>query len=107
MAFKVGQLVVFLPDDGGSRRDAKKYGVRMPLVGCVYTVRDIDTRYIQSDGMAGLRLEEIINPKVAHSFGMAEAAYRIERFRPVAPTSIEIFRALVKNPRVKDPTHAQ
>lgn len=63
-------------------------------VGCVYTVRRIAVRrhYITGLVSEGLHLEEIVNPP---SPGGEEWFINAGRFRPVKPTSIEVFRQLL------------
>lgn len=69
----------------------KAHGVKYPEQDKMYTVREVVTH---TNGTTGIRLEEIINPKVPvkHSvLGVAEMepTFRISRFRTLAGDKVK------------------
>ena len=64
--------------------------------GRVYTIRDIDRRAEWRHGEPTIRLEEIVNDVILTVFGWWERGYTPRRFRPVKPTSIEIFERMLQ-----------
>lgn len=84
--FHVGQRVVFIGPDGSELY--KSWGVKFPVKGCVYTIREIGPF-----NMTVLLLEEIHNPPYPGT--TYEGGFGICFFRPVRDTSIEVFRKLL------------
>ena len=82
--FHVGQQIVCINDIGPSLPAGHAHPVR----GCVYTIRDI----IDCGDRVCLTLEEIVNP-IRRSG--RELCFKSRRFRPVKPTSIEVFHQLL------------
>lgn len=64
--------------------------------GAVYTVRELDERLHKADG-GTLRLEEIQGPVVqVRTIGPWEIGFAPDRFRPVYPTNIDIFKKMLQ-----------
>ncbi len=84
--FEVGKQVVCIRNGKN-----KAEGETDAVVGEVYTIRKI----VSFAAGVGLYLEEIINPPVWCTDGLIERGLWIERFRPVKPTSIEVFNQLL------------
>lgn len=73
MAFRVGQKVVFVAGVKVDRPLGKKDWPAFLTNGTIVTIRDIDTRYVASFGICGLRFEEYHHPEEpAGRFGMVE-----------------------------------
>ena len=74
----VGQKVVCVI---GGRIAGSGFGPEiMPVAGCVYTVRGIET----GDGASvGLLLEEIRNAPMEYLEGLYECSFSADRFRPL------------------------
>lgn len=85
--FHVGQQVACIYN--GPRKNIP--GAVYAQFGIVYTVRDIFT--CPCSGALVLLLEEIVNPLTSDGL---EYGFRATAFRPVKPTSIEVFRRLLK-----------
>jgi hypothetical protein len=89
MSFEVGQLVVCVDGSGFEPRDAP-----FPSRGAIYAIRGTDMCW--QDGTPVVYLEEIIRPpdpaNAEINFPGGETGFYARRFRPVRPTSIEIFR---------------
>ena len=90
--FHVGQMVVAVSNPS---EKAMAYwigqGMRYPVIGCVYTIRELG----QSLGRPAVRLVEIVNP-IIHAQGY-EPGFAAYRFRPVKDTSIEVLRSLLSS----------
>lgn len=67
-------------------------GSTQPVVGKIYTIRDVG-RHVSAEGFFAVLLQEIVND--LHWSGL-EYNFLAERFRPVKPTSIAVFEALLK-----------
>ena len=98
----VGQVVVCV---NGRFDDpiAKAIGLKVPVVGGVYTVRDIINDY--THGGVGLLLAEVVNRPILCldriSVQVAEPSFNIIRFRPAKETDISVFEGLlIKQPEV-------
>jgi hypothetical protein len=92
--FRVGQKVVMYRSFGeGTRLRAELEGVVLPVMGPVYTVREIDPD--TSNGYVCIRLVEIRNGP--HIEDGIEPSFEAALFRPVVErkTSISIFRAML------------
>lgn len=98
--FKVGQRVVFV-DEFKMRLCPieKALGVIMPIKNKVYTIREIDF----VDGDFGLRLIEIINPKLRYDYGKdyGEICFSASRFRPLDEQFADEIEAYIKE-KVKE-----
>src|SRR5262245_26979133 len=94
MAFHVGQKVVCIADCNGS------VPVHTIKRGDVLTIREIQADCLRQSGvtMGGLRFIEIVNEATPTYFGMFEADYDPDKFRPLRTTSIEVFRQMLVNP---------
>lgn len=94
MTFHVGQKVVCISEFEESEA-AKYFGVALPIVNDVYTVRNL---VLCDEGELGLRVAEITNPEVTHRCGTyAEPAFSYRCFRPAVEkkTDISIFTDLL------------
>ena len=93
MSFEVGQLVACVDDSGFEPCDAP-----FPSRGAIYTIRGTDMSW--QEGTPVVYLEEIIRPpdpaNAETNFPGGEIGFYARRFRPVRPTSIEIFRRAVE-----------
>jgi hypothetical protein len=93
MEFSVGQRVVCVDTKPG-----KDTGAPVLLAylreGSIYTVRSLEAFPGQED-FPTLRLEEVICPTIKTSHGPWEIGFAPTRFRPVRPTSIEVFREML------------
>lgn len=91
MIWRVGMKAMLVEGFGGSElREARLWGVVLPVGGEVYTIRDIIHDFSQS----GFLLEEIDNLGV-YPLRNFEPGFLIRRFRPVVSTSISIFERLL------------
>lgn len=97
MTFKVGQLVVCV--DAADVTGAVLELRRIYRIKSILRIDEICPQCgCYGRSTAGIELFEVVTPPCLwHSHGY----FRITRFRPVAPTSIEIFRELVKHPDPK------
>lgn len=100
MSFHVGQRVVCVvvcDHWGGLRRSFPE--VSLPVVGTVYTLRDVfaEPRCSQS-GEVLVRLAELVNPPSKTNIGPYEAAFSSECFRPLDERRLDIFRAMLVSP---------
>lgn len=90
--FHVGQQVVCI--QYGRNPNAPKH-LRHAIPGQVYTVRG----FLEWGTELGIYVEEIINP--LHTSGVEWAFYK-DCFRPVKPTSIDVFRKLLSPIRERE-----
>jgi hypothetical protein len=104
--FHVGQKVVFVGPGYGTIPDAH---IVSPVVGKVYTVRDITKS--ASSGRAGIRVEEIVNAPETYlcvdgKVRRFEVSWGADRFRPLRKrtTDISAFKALLNT--TKEPERA-
>ena len=94
--FHVGQLVVCVDDEDG--KYCGQFGLDVPKTGTlcgltrwrVYTIRDV---VVTPSGHDAVRLCEITR---AVSRGW-ESAYSAQRFRPLSPARIAIFRQMLSD----------
>lgn len=72
-------------------------GEILPLVGAVYTVREITVAVIDGQERVGVRLKEIVNEPRQYCDAFAEAIWAARAFRPLVTrkTSISIFTAML------------
>jgi len=97
--FQIGQKVVCItkkplyPKYSGCRKMPEAI-----KVGGIYTIRDIDVRYVEWVGEPGIRLEEFLFPPSNTRCGMIEPAFAMSRFRPVLEkkTDISIFTEMLR-----------
>ena len=90
--FYIGQCVTPVREaSAAARKQAARIGASFPIYGVVYTIRAIvfETR----TGETVLLFEEILNPVLRGE--SLERGFRAVHFRPVKPTSIEVFRQLL------------
>ena len=92
--FYVGQRVVCVADPHYSTEDGVTPNI--PLVGEVYTVRQVGQFEFENGVDVAIWLEEIVNPVCEFEDGdCCEHGFWHARFRPVKDTSIEVFRKLL------------
>ena len=98
--FRVGQQVVCISEDwSGAGPDWLRI-MKKPSKGLVYTVREVSC-YEQCIFPFVVLFEELRNPIMNWiPIGQFENGYLPENFRPVKTTSIEIFNAILENPKV-------
>lgn len=94
MSFHIGQLVVCVDDTLRPPRYQGagfewRYDLNGLTRGTIYTIRDFEHR-VPYEG--DIRLVEIVRPICSFGF---EAAYRIDRFRPLDDTKLSIFRDML------------
>ncbi len=101
--FHVGQKVVLVGGEHPAGARVVNQG-HTAKIGGVYTIREIDPRYIAGHGFAGIRLVERIATPVNWGGGMIEPAFPATWFRPVheRKTSIEIFTRMLTPKRVSE-----
>jgi hypothetical protein len=83
MAFHVGQKVVAVNTPDEIRAMCAHGEKTSATVGKIYTVRDVDSRYLARWGYAGLRLQEITARSVWTVAGWIEPAFLSVGFRPL------------------------
>lgn len=73
-------------------------------VGGIYTIREIDLRYIDLVGQPGVRLEELRFPPRESVWGMTELALAMSRFRPIIErkTDISVFTDMLLRAPTKE-----
>lgn len=89
----VGQQIVCVEQFHG------ELGETLPIVGCVYTIRDIAV----FDDKIGFHLEEIVNPPMAYRRGIRECHFWCKGFRPVRRTDISVFTRLLEPTPQREP----
>lgn len=90
--FHVGQRVVCIARGDWPR--ARAEGLRVPVRGQVYVIRDVyvDPNYDE----VGVRLVEVVNPRDMLFNGEPwETGWLADEFRPVRETDISIFTAML------------
>ena len=91
MSYHVGQQVVCVNDrfspNPGWRQTVRAFPVR----NGVYTIREIHCE----PPLVGFCFYEIVNPRTWFAIGYGEPAFNCKNFRPVKPTSIEVFEKLL------------
>ncbi|MHA6684469.1 hypothetical protein [Mesorhizobium sp. A556] len=72
-------------------------GEILPLVGAVYTIREIAVSVTDGQESVGIRLKEVVNAPRQYSNAFAEALWPIQAFRPVQTrkSDISIFTAML------------
>lgn len=80
---QVGSIVQLINDNWDSelRKMAEEYNTIFPVKNKDYTIRSIVTE----QGLTGISLEEIINPKVEWKSGYHELRFQIARFKELLP----------------------
>ena len=98
--FATDQLVVCVREFDPS---VLKHSIARPSVGMVYTVRHVDQWQWTAtrDYVEAILLNEIVNPTVQYLMydgrvEVQEPHFPAEHFRPVRPTSIEVFRQMLQ-----------
>lgn len=65
--------------------------------GAIYTVRELDERLHKAEDGGTLRLEEIQGPVIqVRTIGPWELGFAPNRFRPVHPTNIDVFKKMLE-----------
>lgn len=80
---KIGSIVQ-LEDDNWNiplKQMTEEYGSIYPVKKKDYTIRSI----VSENGLTGITLEEIVNPKVEWKSGYHELRFAIQRFRELLP----------------------
>lgn len=94
MDFDVGQRVVCV--DAKPRDDRDATLIMFLREGAIYTVRSLETHPSPSAaGFPTMRVEEIKCPVMDTSHGLWEIGFAPDRFRPVTPTSIDVFEEML------------
>jgi hypothetical protein len=107
--FHIGQKVVRVKDDA-ARNGRRRGTLSWPDTvrnGRILTIRDIDMRYVDWYGVAGLRFEEVSFPhKEVLGVGPVEPAFPADQFRPVTErkTDISVFQEIAR--KVSKPKRA-
>lgn len=94
--FRVGQKVVCV--EGGTHRSRECEDAIVPVVGSIYTIRDI--RVNPRTGEPNFHLHEIRNALVQSEIdGLGEPYFASTRFRPIVsrPTSIEFAHEILRS----------
>ncbi len=97
MSFHIGQQVVCVSSRFSSHPYWRSTVRAFPALGGIYTIREIVQGRGEQQGVIGFHLYEITNP-LAHFDGYAEKeepAFDSRHFRPMRPTSIEVFEKLL------------
>lgn len=98
MSFHVGQKVVCVTAAAGDV-PLRTGGPEWPsavTVGSIYTIRDVDARYMPHYGVLGLRFEEYHHPAKETAWGLVETAFPSVFFRPVIERSTETGMAILR-----------
>ena len=101
--FVVGQKVVMVKQFSQFSLDrARDDGVTLPVIGPVYTVRDMEPGEDWNKGKVYLRLDEIRNEP--HIKDGIEPSFGAWQFRAVAErkTDISVFKAMLNPSKVKE-----
>lgn len=99
--YKIGDQVVFKDDYTElAKRRMNRVGDIIPIVNCIYTVRDIHTPDYTGQPYGGFLLREIVNKarywrKRDGGKEYGEPGYKIARFRPVKRTDISCFTSIL------------
>lgn len=84
------------------------FGETFPVLGRVYTIREIGQLYEQYGygGLIVVRLVEIVNATITYGVGTFEGGYSARRFRPVQhrKTDIALFTAMLTKTGEKVPS---
>jgi|SRR5215472_5453238 len=100
MSFHIGQQVVCV----GNRFSSNPYWwskIReFPRLGTIYTISEIREGFGVQQGLIGFCFYEIANPLAYFHRGeervLLEPAFNSKHFRPVKPTTIDVFIKLLK-----------
>jgi hypothetical protein len=92
MSFEIGQQVVCISVKFTEQKLWRKTARSIPKLHGIYTIRDI----YEWNGLVGLYFHEILNPSAQFIDGYGEPCFNAKNFRPVKPTSIEVFTELLE-----------
>jgi hypothetical protein len=99
MSFHIGQQVVCVSERFSSDAYWRSTVRAFPKLNAIYTIRDIVEGYGEQQGLIGFHLYEIVNPRARFAgddeTAKSEPAFDSRHFRPVKPTSIEVFEKLL------------
>ena len=87
MSFHVGQQVVCISGVFSPCPYWRKALTALPKLHTIYTIRHMR----EAHGLLGLCFYEIVSPPAHFSEGFVEPAFNSKNFRPVKPTSIDLF----------------
>ena len=100
MSFHVGQRVICVDDRPRVGVRAGRGDEAMPKAGITYTIRTILHREPLGLDQDGVLLEEIVNPVRWYTAPAgpirAELHFRVDRFRPVRTTNIDVFTRMLE-----------
>ena len=91
MGFQIGRQVVCVSDRFSPEPHWRRAVRAFPKPHMIYTIRDMR----EVDDLLGLCFFEIVNRHGRFAEGYVEAAFNSRNFRPVKPTSIEVFEKLL------------
>jgi hypothetical protein len=91
MSFHVGQQVVCINDAFSPCPYWRARIQSLPKLHAIYTIRHMR----EAHGLHGLCFYEILSAPAQFSEGFVEPAFNSKNFRPVKPTSIEIFKTML------------
>ena len=100
MSFQIGQQVVCVSERFSSDAYWRSIVRTFPKLNVIYTIRKIVEGCGEQRGLIGFLLYEIDNP-LGRFIGendttvVSEPAFDSRHFRPVRPTSIEVFERLL------------
>ena len=98
MSFHIGQQVICVNDQFSTDPSWRERVRTFPRLNAIYTIRDIVEGVGRQRGLIGFCFYEIVNPVATsrlHENERWEPAFNSKNFRPVKPTSIEIFKELL------------
>jgi PhoPQ-activated pathogenicity-related protein len=95
---KIGSIVQLEDDNWNTqlKKDSEEYGTVYPIKKKDYTIREI----VSENGVTGITLEEIVNPKVEWKSGFHELRFAIQRFRELMPPMKNEIAELIAEPLV-------
>lgn len=91
MSFHVGQQVVCVNDKFSTDQRWRNTVSVFPVRSAIYTIREI---HVEAP-LTGFCFHEIVNPRTWFAAGYGEPAFNSRNFRPVKPTSIDVFEKLL------------
>jgi hypothetical protein len=91
MSFAVGQQVVCVSDVFSPCEYWRERVRAFPRLHGVYTIREMR----EVGDLLGLMFYEMRSPRAQFAEGFVEPAFNSRNFRPVKPTSIEVFTRLL------------
>ncbi len=100
---KVGSIVECVGND----KELTKYEMiiyeHLIKIGCVYPEKNetyVIGGMMEANGLVGIYLEEIINPKVFTTMGLLEISFDITCFRELLPPMQKEIEELLKEPEI-------